>query len=1308
MTILKLLCLKTRGNKKSSDKHLKDTRSRSSSISNLSSSRDGDARLEIDTSSKDIISKRKKIIYWFNTREEPVIYIHDKPYVLRDAESPKRNIKTYSGIRSERLEMMEERLKEDLIREAKENGGLILVYDELQDGTIVPSFIGIDDLGESVSTPKEIFNALSQKLAQDYPEVSSSVSLPVSYHRIPISPEQRPEDKYLDEFVDIIKNSDIDDLLVFNCGLGVGRTTFSMISALLIRRAQVLIKNNSDPYGLDSSTQMVMSAPLIGEGSSLSGTTGLITRLDNEMERMAMLRLVYVLERGLESKMSPQSAIEWMLQRSSRVDDLKNAILGNYQVIMKLSSVLEQGTEDKRLLDLLVNRCDHLVNIREEILINRAKYSVHGDKSYLGKALVFLERYFFLLAFSSYIHENIVKKSNFELPFSSWLGNRSEIVNMLDQFRDSKEADSFVLFRPIQDLSSLVEPKLESIVTQRTLHRDLDKSVIKNRSGTVLTAETILKADYWPHETSALKRRLTTEEKLPKIKGALNFRKIPKNMIFGSAQPSSIGIENVINYIESLSPSSLPLKIIWVNLREEPLIYIHGAPYVLRDEYFNLRNIKSYSGITQSRLELLECRLKEDIVKEIQYYDGRLLLHEESQEALVEPVWTLVDPENVITMAEIMAKNRQRLSAARFEYFRVPITAEAFPEIKDFDQIFKILKHFGAQNIAIVMNCQIGMGRSTTGTIVASLILRSMQSNALENAETLNKSSQNTAQYEIIHSLLRVIRNGLECKKIVDNAVDNCSTFVNIRDVIEQWRAKAENSIKEEEHNRATQRALRCLHRYFLLICFQAFLEDQKVSKENKRNTNFRSWMEAHPEFDTMLRDMEVQGEKALLPVGEKLPGDGKALSSEVEDVVQKRSGAVLAKFMILKFDHFPGCQKLDLKERIDGAPNYRRVFVDDLMRSIGLTTLSFTAEKLANRSIFGIAMPKAAAIKKVLERAEAYPGGPKHLFWTSLREEPVIYIKDNPFVLRTFNEPVKNLETTGIEKERVEMMEVNMKRDVLSELKRYGGRVLLHEEEEFDSGFQIVPVWETVSESEVLTPSEVFQKLISEGYRVDYLRIPITDEQAPIPQVFDLIMNRVEAMGPSTDIMFNCQMGRGRTTTGMVIACLFEMIRYDVLQEPSGILTPPINAHQASFFDEGPVFSGDEEDEKNRYLKGEFKIVLQLLRVLQFGKLSKRLVDKSIDACEHIQNIRRAIYDYKLRVEAKGKDSPDYEKLFQVAYNYLIRYFYLIVFASYVVERETYLKTPNNKVGFPLFSHWLEDRREITNILAQSSLEIA
>lgn len=90
----------------------------------------------------------------------------------------------------------------------------------------------------------------------------------------------------------------------------------------------------------------------------------------------------------------------------------------------------------------------------------------------------------------------------------------------------------------------------------------------------------------------------------------------------------------------------------------------------------------------------------------------------------------------------------------------------------------------------------------------------------------------------------------------------------------------------------------------------------------------------------------------------------------------------------------------------------------------------------------------------------------------------------------------MKNLEATGIARERVEAMEERMKLDVISELRLYNGRILLHDEEGDINSFSIIPVWETVKEDEVLTPLDIYKSIVADGYNVDYLRIPMFDKR--------------------------------------------------------------------------------------------------------------------------------------------------------------------------------------------------------------------
>jgi hypothetical protein len=174
-----------------------------------------------------------------------------------------------------------------------------------------------------------------------------------------------------------------------------------------------------------------------------------------------------------------------------------------------------------------------------------------------------------------------------------------------------------------------------------------------------------------------------------------------------------------------------------------------------------------------------------------------------------------------------------------------------------------------------------------------------------------------------------------------------------------------------------------------------------------------------------------------------------------------------------------------------------------------------------------------------------------------------------------------------------------------------------------------------------------------------------------------------------------------------MITACLLAMVMNDRILDKR--------------IDDSPVetVGYNEESMEESYLNGEFKIILQVISVLTYGKLAKRLTDKAINMCDHMQNLRKAIFDYKLRMDAiEDPKSKQYKAIKQVALNYLIRYFYLVVFANYLLEELATKKQPqvpgeqedaicdDSAYEAITFKQWLASRREITNILKLQSIE--
>ncbi|PWY97867.1 hypothetical protein BCV70DRAFT_202357 [Testicularia cyperi] len=1351
---------------------------------------------------------------WVCTREEPVIYVGGRPFVLREAERP---VSTFGlSMRADNLEAIELRLKQDILREAARYGGLLMVHEETAQGKIEPTWIAVDEA--SVHTVREVWERVKAE------------GWRVDYHRIPIAEDQAIENNYLDAYTQVIKDLDpTETSLVANCGIGFTRTTFAMVAAVILRRKQMLLLGFRDPF--EPLTEQPKSPPqtaanqsssLGGSGSGSGGTgtpahSGVARSLrqasEQQAQNLSLLRLIRVLNVSLSTRDS-QSTIEILLSNPALLESLRKANSGDYGVIRQLSGLLDEGLENKAIVDAAIDSCAHVTNLRETILSSRIRYSTDAlDEAqstlHLEKAAKSLEKYFFLVAFASYV--NASKTATFQHRFASWLKNRAEIWRGIQLIRSKGRRLYF--FDPVGDLRILSGGKAGDLVaTSDKLQSrfgevsgqgaqvpgdEFAEYVIRNRAGIVLRPFTLLKCDIW-------RKFIERNAGLP-IRGTVNFRRIPDSNIFATGQPTVDGIRNVLaalqeHYATKPDAASYPTRTVtWINLREEPLVYVNGKPYCLRQKGMSLRNIKAYSGINWDRLLLLEDRLKNDVINELNAGEGRLLLHTETADGTVVPIWEEASPAEVDTIQEIMnSLGTDFKTRLQLRFRRIPMTAEKPPDFSDISELLSTVLQANVERHPIVLNCQLGRGRSTMTAVLILMIVRWLKQSQAKyddiqiheiqdetdptsasaasrdgvedgdakattqpgserrddgsgpnsgtatpyakeiiNADLLNdrprdsnadetsgtSTKRGPLSYHVINSLLRVIPKGLEVKRMVDDCIDQCSTVTNLRDAIEESRLAAEDTEDEALRKKRIQSAIHNLRRYFLLIVFQSYLTQTRPDLL-EASPSFRTFVTRQPVFDTIAKEFEKVDISTIMPLQKVDASDGMALSDEVQDVVSHRSGSILSAYTMLKSDFFSGILKLGLPERIEGMPNMRGVPL--LLTPPTNNTLAGAATGTTpstpmtprtpilshGRETWGSGMPTVEGLRRGLTRMGAAPNGPAKVVWTSLREEPVLYVNGRPHVLRLADQPVTNIEATGVTTDVVEGMEAALKMDMLKEAAEREGRVLLHDETEIRQGeFDIVPVWETVKEGDVLTPREVYELVHSEGYKVDYARLAITDEQAPVPAVFSQLEARVIlALQTGSTCVFNCQMGRGRTTTGMVIASLVSTVWHfgDQLvanYEMSGsMVLPPQGTvaglgSVASSTSTGSAVGGGagggaagaanaltsvpEDDEAfgqpkdnldNReddlWLQGEWRTILQLVGVLSHGKLAKKLTDRAIDRMEAVQNLRKAIYDSKLRADNAEAGTKKHKHLSTVFTNYLQRYGYLITFANYLLEK--------------------------------------
>lgn len=108
--------------------------------------------------------------------------------------------------------------------------------------------------------------------------------------------------------------------------------------------------------------------------------------------------------------------------------------------------------------------------------------------------------------------------------------------------------------------------------------------VVAQRNGKVLGSQTVLKSDHCPG---------CQHPSLPEVvDGAPNFREIPNFPVYGVANPTVEGIRSVIQRIGSCRGGR---PVLWHNMREEPVIYINGKPFVLREVERPYKNMREYT-----------------------------------------------------------------------------------------------------------------------------------------------------------------------------------------------------------------------------------------------------------------------------------------------------------------------------------------------------------------------------------------------------------------------------------------------------------------------------------------------------------------------------------------------------------------------------------------------------------------------------------------------------------------------------------------------------------------------------------------
>ena len=81
------------------------------------------------------------------------------------------------------------------------------------------------------------------------------------------------------------------------------------------------------------------------------------------------------------------------------------------------------------------------------------------------------------------------------------------------------------------------------------------------------------------------------------------------------------------------------------------------------------------------------------------------------------PIWEDARPENISVMKETMSSRKDLAEGIELVYARIPITAEKVPDFSDLSELMDVVIRTYASDTPIVLNCQLGRGRSTLTSV---------------------------------------------------------------------------------------------------------------------------------------------------------------------------------------------------------------------------------------------------------------------------------------------------------------------------------------------------------------------------------------------------------------------------------------------------------------------------------------------------------------------------------------------------------------------------------------------------------------
>ncbi|XP_043562686.1 paladin-like [Chiloscyllium plagiosum] len=467
----------------------------------------------------------------------------------------------------------------------------------------------------------------------------------------------------------------------------------------------------------------------------------------------------------------------------------------HFQIVESYSASFPNGRKIVEEVDSIMNICSEMYDLKEIIYLSKSKAQKLAEElqsqeislreNLISKAFQMIQRYFYLIAFNSYLHEQYPLA--FSVMFSTWMRRKPFFYRLLSAM-------------------SRLEMKTPA-------------NPISGRH-CVLFADESLDLD----EMSSLREMKVA-----------NYRKVSKMPVCGMAQPNPEGLQHILSYLTDDCRKFS--RVLCLNLREEAVLEGDGKMYSLR-EVNSLQQEIIIPVTTAEQLEEVETATKVDVLSSQNAVET---WHEETKQ--------LKQFASCNTLQEVYTQIATQFPQLHYKRIPITDCAAPREEDFDaFLRVVKshLTTH---QNCAIILNCHNGKRRTTVGMVICLLLtwhINGFPEPFVEDMVSIPDAKYTKGEFEAILNLVRLLPNGNEMKKEVDRALDAVSDSMtpmmhHLRELIINTYKKSKRAKDKDSASSLHLRSLQYLERYFYLILFDTYLH---LEKPGKWERSFKEWMD--------------------------------------------------------------------------------------------------------------------------------------------------------------------------------------------------------------------------------------------------------------------------------------------------------------------------------------------------------------------------------------------------------------------------------------------------------------------------------